>query len=93
MNVLANLPDSIPQDIIHADVAMSTASCMNFERKFLSAKRAGFSGRIPRTESKSVLQNHVLTRDHRDDNQRWVFQNSDEAVLVGTVGAVAFSGF
>ena len=72
---------------------MSTASCMNFEKQTLVRRVSGFSGRIPRTESKSVLQNHVLTRDHRDDNQRWVFQNSDEAVLVGTVGAVAFSGF
>jgi hypothetical protein len=54
VNVLANLLDSIPKDIIHVDVAMSTASCMSFEKIF-GAKCGGFSGRS-RAESKSVCK-------------------------------------
>jgi len=42
---------------------------MNFEKKFLADGEAGrlflFGAHI-RAESKSVLQNYVLTRDHRD---------------------------
>jgi len=53
VNVLANLLDSNPKDIIHVDVAMSTASCMNFEKIF-GAKCGGSSGRI-RAESKSEI--------------------------------------
>jgi len=53
VNVLANLLDSNAEDMIHLGVAISTASCMNFEKIF-GAKCGGSSGRI-RAESKSEI--------------------------------------
>jgi len=92
VNILANLLDSIPKDIIHVDVAMSTASCMNFERIFGARTVAALTGRIG--PSPNLFAKLCVDKVP----SRWIIKNgipkkSAETALIGTVGAVAFSQF